>query len=466
MSFNSKKKDGLFFKLIEAIVTIVLMNLGFYIAFLVRFNMDAPKVNTEAFFNVIPYISIAVLVVFFLNNVFSMFKKSLVEIIFTILSSVMVVNFVTIGIVFFAREFTFPRSVFIISFIIQIILLLIFKMLVLKALKYFYKKENILVVGLKKDAEKIAKKLVLDKQNLDRVKYVCNIADSELHEMVDEADKIYVGSSVDSEMKSKLVSYCIGGDKTVYIVPELFEIALVSSKIVQLDDTPIFKIENLSLSIEKLAIKRIFDILASLIGIVILSPVMLIVAISIKLYDKGPILFVQERITMGNKEFDLYKFRTMIIDAEKHTGPTLAKEKDSRITPLGKILRRTRLDEIPQLFNVLKGEMSIVGPRPERKYFIDRFAMGNPDFRYRTVVKAGVTGLAQILGKYTTTPEDKLRFDLLYIKKCSLLSDISIILKTIRVVFTKSSSEGVKKETLAEEFETSNIKVKEDAPAG
>src|SRR5699024_9240591 len=130
-------------------------------------------------------------------------------------------------------------------------------------------------------------------------------------------------------------------------------------------------------------------------------------------------------------------------DAEKYTGPVLAEDKDPRITSVGNFLRSTRLDEIPQLFNVLKGDMSIVGPRPEREYFIDMFTKTIPEFKYRTNVKAGITGLAQVLRKYTTTPEDKLRYDLLYIKKYSLLLDFKILVQTVKVIFMKESSQGV-----------------------
>ena len=170
---------------------------------------------------------------------------------------------------------------------------------------------------------------------------------------------------------------------------------------------------------------------------------MLATLIAIRLYDGGPVVFSQERITRWKKPFNLYKFRTMVVDAEKLTGPVLATEKDCRITPLGSLLRATRIDELPQLFNVLSGDMSLVGPRPERQYFIDQFSMDLPYFEYRLSVKAGITGLAQVLGKYTTTPMNKLKFDLMYIRDYSFLLDIKIILQTIRIIFVKESSQGI-----------------------
>jgi lipopolysaccharide/colanic/teichoic acid biosynthesis glycosyltransferase len=144
---------------------------------------------------------------------------------------------------------------------------------------------------------------------------------------------------------------------------------------------------------------------------VILFPLLVIVAIIIKLYDRGPIFYKQKRVTKDNKIFDLYKFRTMIVDAEKNIGPVLASERDPRITPIGRFLRASRIDEIPQLINVIKGDMSIVGPRPERPFFVEKFNEEVDEFKYRVFVKAGITGLAQILGKYSTDPENKAKYD-------------------------------------------------------
>lgn len=263
---------------------------------------------------------------------------------------------------------------------------------------------------------------------------------------------VIIGPKIDNKVKEKVISKCIGLNKIIYIVPELFEITLSNARLTQIDDIPAFYIENIYLSQEQRILKRIFDIIVSLIGIVISSPIMLICYILIRLYDHGPAIYSQERVTRNNKKFKLYKFRTMVVDAEKLTGPVLATDKDDRITPIGAILRSTRLDELPQLFNVLIGDMSIVGPRPERQYFIDQFKQYIPDFEYRLTVKAGITGLAQVLGKYSTTPEDKLRYDLLYVRNYSFLLDLRIILQTIKIMFMKSSSQGLKKEKTVEEL--------------
>lgn len=463
MDFVHNKKGLRFFKYIEIVIDISLVNLGFYLAFLLRFNMSPASENIKPFIEIIPFISITAIIFFYIYGVFSMLKHSLIENIYSIILSLIMIDITAIAIAFLNRGFGFPRSVFILAWFIQIILLLVWKLTIWNIQKYLHIPKTILIVGPKEETDKIAKKIFTNRRYLGNIRYICNVVDNTIYKLIDEVDEVFLCASLDNEAKTKIVSYCIGTNKTVYLVPQLFEIALIKSQMEQFDDVPAFKIDNLYLSIEKRVVKRLFDILLSFIGIIIAFPIMLLVAIVIKLYDRGPILYSQERVTRGNKVFKLYKFRTMIVDAEKYTGPVLATEKDPRITPVGRILRTTRLDELPQLFNVLKGDMSIVGPRPERPHFVEQFIKEIPDFKYRVAVKAGITGLAQVLGKYTTTPEDKLRYDLLYIRNYSFLLDIKIILQTIKIMFMKESSSGVKQDkTLDEILKELNCKIYEE----
>jgi lipopolysaccharide/colanic/teichoic acid biosynthesis glycosyltransferase len=176
---------------------------------------------------------------------------------------------------------------------------------------------------------------------------------------------------------------------------------------------------------------------------------MLVIAILIK-RDGGPVFYTQKRVTRGGREFDLYKFRTMIPDAEKLTGPVLAQKDDPRVTKIGKKLRQTRLDEIPQLWNTLKGDMSLVGPRPEREHFIELYKESIPEYEYRTFVRAGITGLAHVFGKYNTTPEERIKLDLTYMQNYSIFLDLKIMIETLRVIFTKDYAEGVEQSSGAE----------------
>ena len=209
------------------------------------------------------------------------------------------------------------------------------------------------------------------------------------------------------------------------------------------DDIPMQRVTRMLLTAEQRVLKRILDIAVAVTALIILSPVMLITAVMIKLDSKGPVLYSQERVGLYGKTFFVHKFRSMKQDAEAKCGPVLAAEGDPRITKFGRFMRATRLDELPQLFNVLKGEMSIVGPRPERPLFVKQFIAQKPEYDYRHNVKPGITGLAQIAGKYNTSAYDKLIYDLLYIQDVSVKTDLMIMLQTFKVLLTKSSTEGV-----------------------
>ena len=210
------------------------------------------------------------------------------------------------------------------------------------------------------------------------------------------------------------------------------------------DDIPMQRVTRMLLTAEQRVLKRILDIAVAVTALIILSPVILITAVMIKLDSKGPVLYSQERVGLYGKTFFVHKFRSMKQDAEAKCGPVLAAEGDPRITKFGRFMRATRLDELPQLFNVLKGEMSIVGPRPERPFFVKQFIAQKPEYDYRHNVKPGITGLAQIAGKYNTSAYDKLIYDLLYIQDVSVKTDLMIMLQTFKVLLTKSSTEGVK----------------------
>lgn len=209
-------------------------------------------------------------------------------------------------------------------------------------------------------------------------------------------------------------------------------------------DSPLLLSKNDGLQIEQKIVKRLLDIAISAVGLLITSPLFLLIAISIKCTDRGPVFYKQKRLTQGGKEFKIYKFRTMIQDAEKGGRAVLARDEDDRILPVGKILRRLRLDELPQLWNILKGDMSMVGPRPERPELMAEIVEEIPEFVYRLKVKAGLTGYAQVYGKYNTTAYDKLKLDLTYIRHYSIFLDLKLILMTPKVMFLKESTEGVK----------------------
>lgn len=251
---------------------------------------------------------------------------------------------------------------------------------------------------------------------------------------------VFMGD-ISRDLRLELTEYCFENNKRLFVLPTVEDIIFHNAHENIIGDSLVYQCKNRTFSVEQLAAKRLMDIFISLIGIVITSPLMLLAAIVIKLQDGGPVFFKQERYTRNLQRFTLYKFRSMIVDAEKD-GAQFTRPGDSRITPFGKFLRASRIDELPQFFNILHGEMSLVGPRTERIENVDFYCERMPEFRYRMKVKAGLTGYAQIYGKYNTNFEDKLKLDMLYIENCSLIHDLQLIFKTIRVLFMPESTEG------------------------
>lgn len=236
---------------------------------------------------------------------------------------------------------------------------------------------------------------------------------------------------VPSHLRNQILKYCYGKSIRTYTVLKISDILIRSSESWHLIDTPLIMSRNNGLLFEQLFFKRCLDILLASIGICLVFPIMLLIIISIKLDDQGPVFYGQKRLSKNGKVFCIFKFRSMKIDAEKDGIARLAKEKDDRITRVGRVIRIVRLDEIPQLFNILKGDMSIVGPRPERPEIMKKYIEDMPEFSYRLRVKAGLTGYAQVYGKYNTKAYDKLKLDLMYIQNYSMLLDIKIIFKTL-----------------------------------
>lgn len=248
---------------------------------------------------------------------------------------------------------------------------------------------------------------------------------------------------IPADMRNDYLKFCFDNSIRAYIAPKISDIIIRGADDIRLFDTPLLLCRNYGLDFEQRFFKRFFDLVFSMIAIIPASPFMLISAIAVKLYDGGPVFYKQKRLTIDGKEFYVYKFRSMIVNAEKEGVPMLAESEDKRITPVGKILRKFRLDELPQLLNILKGEMSVVGPRPERPELTEKYKKDMPEFEFRLKVKAGLTGYAQVTGVYDTSPYDKLKMDLMYIENYSIRMDLQIILMTLKTMLLpgKNNSE-------------------------
>ena len=274
--------------------------------------------------------------------------------------------------------------------------------------------------------------------------------DSEnLRDRIAEYDAVLI-NDIPDEKRNKILKYCFNHNKRVYFIPKISDILVKQSERLNLIDTPMCLNRNNGISRVERFFKRVFDIVSSAMLLIIASPIFAVTAIAIKLNDGGPVFFRQERCTINCKKFMILKFRSMIVDAEKDGKSHPAGEYDDRITKVGRVIRATRIDELPQLINILKGDMSVVGPRPERVEHVEHYTEMIPEFSLRSKVKGGLTGYAQVFGKYNTTALDKLKMDLIYVTNFSLLLDLQIIIETLKILFRKESTEGFSEERAKE----------------
>lgn len=261
--------------------------------------------------------------------------------------------------------------------------------------------------------------------------------------MLADMDTVFL-SGVHSHDRNIILKYCVEHGVNVYVIPRVGDVIMSGAKKMHMFHLPMLRVGRYNPAPEYLLIKRLFDIAASGIAIVILSPIMLITAIAIKAEDGGPVFYKQLRLTKDGKEFYITKFRSMKVDAEKDGVARLSTgENDDRITKIGHFIRKVRIDEIPQLMQIFAGTLSIVGPRPERPEIAAEYEKEMPEFHLRLQAKAGLTGYAQVYGKYNTTPYDKLQMDLMYIANPSMLEDLRIMFATVKILFMPESTEGV-----------------------
>lgn len=262
-----------------------------------------------------------------------------------------------------------------------------------------------------------------------------------------ECNAVVIGD-IALEERGPLLKFCYGRSIRVYLIPKITDVILTGAEELHVFDSPLLLTREYSLTVEERFFKRTVDIACSLLLLIVTSPIMLVTALAIKLYDRGPVLYKQVRCTLHQREFYILKFRSMHTDAEKDGVARLAKKDDDRITPIGKFIRKCRIDELPQLFNILKGDMSFIGPRPERPEIIEQYMEIMPEFAFRMKVRAGLAGFAQVYGKYNTSPYDKLKLDLTYIENYSIWLDIKLMILTIKVLFWPDSAEGVETEQI------------------
>lgn len=352
------------------------------------------------------------------------------------------------GVLFIAAFFWFHNfqririRLFLLGFVLQLLLILINTFLFNRLYAHFDEPRKIMILYGSEDYKRLLVKI----QEKNRRYQVLACMDelenlSAIFETLTKCKDIYL-CDVRDEVKDRVILFCNAHQKDIHISMDIGDLLILGDEVSHSFDTPFLRNKKTPVAWYYPFLKRLSDIVISMTAILLLSPIMIITALSIKLYDRGPVFYKQTRLTKDGRCFEIIKFRSMKMDAEKN-GAQLSTVHDDRITPVGKIIRKLRIDELPQLFNILKNDMAVVGPRPERPEIAAQYEQDIPEFHLRLQVKAGLTGYAQVYGKYNTTPLDKLKLDLIYIAQRSVLFDLRILFYTIKIIFIPESTEGI-----------------------
>ncbi|MDP1808294.1 MAG: sugar transferase [Actinomycetota bacterium] len=446
-------------QVVSVLADVLFINISMIAAFLVWFGGRLPIFNFQPYINLAVFITLIQIIFLYIHDLYKPERtEGLSGILNSIIPAVTTGTLLTASLTFFARFFSFPRAVFLLSWIFLIVLLTSWRLLGAFVLKIDWPEQRILVVGTGELAKQViieledrkewgyrvigvlGRKMAQVGRTIGNSKVIGTVTDIVPILRENPVDRIIVTTLIRQRELLEDLAHSSETEIKVEIVPDLYEILIGRVDYSLLSDIPLIELTKDPVPDWVSLLKLGGDILGALFLLIILSPVMLLMALLVKATSPGPVLFKQERVGKGRKYFQIYKFRTMVKNAEAETGPVLAGTADARVTPSGRFMRRYRFDELPQLFNIFKGEMSFVGPRPERPFFVGRFIKAIPGYTERFKVKPGLTGLAQVSGSYATTPANKLKYDLIYIYHQSIFLDLKIIFSTIRVVLTASGS--------------------------
>ncbi|MGB9662855.1 MAG: sugar transferase [Moorellaceae bacterium] len=446
-------------KVAKVLGDLACVHVGYLVAFLIRFQGRLPEVNFTAYLSVVPYLSAAALILLHSYGLFSSQRRRWSEVFSSLVCVIALLLPLSLSISYLFQTYAFPRSIFLLAAPVQLSFLALWRRLVWAWSLSRQGPLTLLVVGPKEEALMRARLIKNQEPYLFQVAGV--VTDVTLDPAAEELAGIsWLGSYTElaaslekvgpkavllcsglpREERAKILKKAMEEELALFLIPDLEDIFLARASLEQIDGIPVFRIPRIQEE-PALGWKRLLDIVMGLFFLVPALPLILLATLALKLESlRWPVFYVQERVGRGGRVFRLLKLRTMIPGAEEETGPTLAVPDDPRLTRVGRILRATRIDELPQLWNVLKGEMSFVGPRPERPYFVEQLEREIPGYRLRHYLPAGITGLAQVEGRYSTPPEDKLRYDLMYGKNASLLTDLRIILRTLSVIMLRDKA--------------------------
>lgn len=441
---NKGKGFGNTAKVFLILIECLAYHISFIISFLLRYQWEIPTFNYSEYQSSFIYIMIAFALFNLLLGMYEYYNKKLLDILSLTIIIQFIMSLAIMVMTYIGRWFAFPRTIIFINFLISTILLFLLRLISFKVYRQISDAEPIMIVGDEESCLRVVQNFI--SAGSERYDIKCLVTDHFYENIVahsDEVDIVYLADNFNDDVRLKILKFLVENKKQIFMYPNFSSLILINSGIRNIDDESLLDVKPFIISSEQEYLKRLVDIVVSLILIILTSPIMLITALAVKLTSPGPVFYRQVRITKGQREFEILKFRSMSATAEKDSGPVLAAANDSRVTPVGKFIRATRIDELPQLINVLKGDMSLVGPRPERPFFVDQFNQESPFYHLRHNVRAGITGYAQVFGKYATDFKGKLRFDLIYIQKYSPILDLQILLLTVKILFNKVSSRGL-----------------------
>lgn len=415
-----------------AVVDLALVHAGFLTAFALRFGGAIPETNFRAYLHAAPGLSLLALLLFVVYGLYDLRPQSWRTAAAGLVAALVLLAGLGMALSFGVRAFALPRTVFVLAWISQLFYLLVWRNVAWKVARRLWGTERVVVAGSAEEATIHAARVAAGSGCLVSTAAVDSLP-ALLASETDQPDVLVLTPSLPVEEKARLVVEAALAGVRVLIIPSHHDLLVLDSRMAPLDDTLAFEAGPGGIPPGAVWAKRLFDLGLSAAGLIAGLPLYPFIALAVRLSSPGPVFYSQLRVGQGGRLYRLWKFRTMGRDAEAATGPVLSERDDPRVTGVGKVLRRYRLDELPQLWNVLFGAMSLVGPRPERPEFVRDFARTVPYYEYRHLIKPGITGLAQLTARYDTPAEEKLRHDLLYAKRYSLLLDLKILFLTAKV---------------------------------
>lgn len=417
---------------------VILVNLGIILSFLIRFSGKVPSTNFRAYLNIALWVSLISGSVLYFSGLYEeVEEESSFDIFYKIFISVSLSSIIIVALSFYLRNLPFPRTVFVIAWILEILLISAHHSYLFYSRQRKIPPKRLLVIGT--DEEEFIRESKRQSSPKYEIVGLVN-ADAEVENLKRTIRKGKVQGVIISDLsleRSKLLDIIFGCQQeglSVYLRPGLYEVMMGRLEMTHIGDIPLIKLKDEPLKGRDKALKGIMDFSLSLLILLFSSPLLFLIPLLIKMESKGPFLYRQKRVGEKERIYEIYKFRSMIENAEERTGPVLAKDTDERVTKVGNLLRRTHLDELPQLFNILRGEMSLIGPRPERPVFVEEFKRKIPGYSRRFMVKPGITGLAQLYGNYDTSAEKKIKYDIAYINNWSLGLDLKILFMSMEIV--------------------------------